>query len=140
MKKTAIIQGTKRNLYLNLPAKIVEKMNIEKGLGTRILPGRHSTLQCTSRPLHHRTNLDGTLITERPAIGRPLLRFYPFTRYQFHEGAGSGMSQVRNPRKDPSQRSCPQPIRVGANLRGRELGQRPQPAGDGLDETHRHQA
>lgn len=31
MKKTAIIQGTKRNLYLNLPTKIVEKMNIEKG-------------------------------------------------------------------------------------------------------------
>ena len=31
MKKTVIIQGTKRNLYLNLPSKIVEKMNIKKG-------------------------------------------------------------------------------------------------------------
>lgn len=31
MKKTAIIQGTKRNLYLNLPVKIVEKINIKKG-------------------------------------------------------------------------------------------------------------
>ena len=31
MKKTAIIQGTKRNLYLNLSAKIGEKMNIKKG-------------------------------------------------------------------------------------------------------------
>lgn len=31
MKKTAIIQGTKRNLYLNLPARIVEMMNIKKG-------------------------------------------------------------------------------------------------------------
>lgn len=31
MKKTVIVQGTKRNLYLNLPVKIVEKMNIEKG-------------------------------------------------------------------------------------------------------------
>ena len=31
MKKTVTIQGTKRNLYLNLPVKIVEKMNIEKG-------------------------------------------------------------------------------------------------------------
>ena len=31
MKKTVIVQGTKRNLYLNLPTKIVEKMQIKKG-------------------------------------------------------------------------------------------------------------
>ena len=31
MKKTVTVQGSKRNLYLNIPTKIVEKMNIEKG-------------------------------------------------------------------------------------------------------------
>lgn len=32
MKKTVIVQkGGHNNLYLNIPAKIVKKMNIEKG-------------------------------------------------------------------------------------------------------------
>lgn len=30
MKKTVTVQGTKRNLYFNIPKKIVEKMDIEK--------------------------------------------------------------------------------------------------------------
>ena len=31
MKKTVTVQGSKKNLYLNIPTKIVKKMNIEKG-------------------------------------------------------------------------------------------------------------
>lgn len=31
MKRTAIIQGSRRNFYFNIPVKIAEKMKIEKG-------------------------------------------------------------------------------------------------------------
>ena len=31
MKKTLIIQASKKGLYLNIPKKVIEQINIEKG-------------------------------------------------------------------------------------------------------------
>ena len=31
MKKTIIVQASKKGLYLNIPKKVIEQMNIEKG-------------------------------------------------------------------------------------------------------------
>ena len=128
----------RQSCYRRLPA-IRQECNScvrQLRLGTGIFPGRLRPLQCPPRLMPDRTYAHGTLVCQRPATGRPLLRLHPPTRDGFHERTGDRMPQIGNPREDTPQRSGSKPVRTGSHLRKCQPRQRPQPAGHGLNEAH----
>lgn len=63
----------------------VKKSDGLLGMGTGILPSRRRFVCRTSGPIADRTYADGTRSLQEPAVGRPLLRCYPYPCGSFHE-------------------------------------------------------